>query len=89
MSKLLRESVTSADPTYTDVHVVDGNFYLYLLVDLPITFGGVSRKILSKLCAMKSMRIDIVFDQIQVSSIKDYERDQRAGKEDRTLNYQI
>ena len=54
-----------------------------------MTFGGVSRKILSKLCALKSQRIDIVFDSLQSLSIKDYEIDSRAASLDRTLNFQI
>ena len=89
LSKELKESVQSSQPTYVDVHIIDGNFYLYLLIDLPATFGGVSKKILSKLCSLKSRRVDIVFDTIQSPSIKDYERDQRAAAQDRTLNFQI
>ena len=89
LSEELKTSVISSEPTYTDTIIIDGNFYLYLLTDLPATFGGVSRKILAKISSLKAERIDIVFDQIQTPSIKDYERDQRAQSNDRTVNYQI
>ena len=89
MSKELKDPILSSAPTYVDMYIIDGNFYLYLLVDLPMTFGGVARKILCKLCSLKSPRVDIVFDQIQSPSMKDYERDQRAAACDRTLNFQI
>ena len=89
LSKHLRESIESSQPSYIDAIIIDGNFYFYLLADLPVTFGGISRKILVKLCNLKAPRIDIIFDQIKTPSIKDYERDQRSKANDRSLNYQI
>ena len=89
LSKHLRESIESSQPSYIDAIIIDGNFYFYLLADLPVTFGGISRKILVKLCNLKAPRIDIIFDQIKTPTIQDYERDQRSKANDRSLNYQI
>ena len=89
LSKPLRESIESSQPSYIDAIIIDGNFYFHLLADHPVTFGGISRKILVKLCNLKVPQIDLVFDQIKTHSIKDYERDQRSKANDRSLNYQI
>ena len=89
LSKHLKESIESSQPSYIDAIIIDGNFYFHLLADRPVTFDDIFRKILVKLCNLKSPQIDLVFDQITIPSIKDYERDQRSNDNDRSLNYQI
>ena len=89
LSKELRDPVPDSHPNSVDVYLIDGNFYLHLLCDVPHHFGGVARSLLAKICALRTSEVHLVFDQIQNPSIKDYERDSRAGELDRTLNYQI
>ena len=48
----------SSHLTYVDAIIIDGNFYLHLLKDLPISFGDISRKIIAKLCNLNANRID-------------------------------
>ena len=89
---LLREiesRIVSAAPTRIDSVIVDGFFFLHLKQDLPESFGGVSKDILRRLCNLKASRIDLVFDQIVSPSIKDCERDSRAGSENRSMSYSI
>ena len=76
LSKHLRESIESSQPSYIDAIIIDANFYFHLLADRPVTFGGIFRKILVKICNLKTPQIDLVFDQITTPSIKDYGRDQ-------------
>jgi len=78
----------SVDPTYIDAMLIDGIFFLHLLVNLLPLFGQVSRHILVKLCNIKASRIDIVFYQVKTPSIKDCERDRRSFT-DRNLMYVI
>ena len=89
LSKHLRESIESSQPSYIDAIIIDANFYFHLLADRPVTFGGIFSKILVKLCNLKAPQIDLVFDQITTPSIKDYERDQRSKANDRSLTNQI
>ena len=89
LSKHLRESIESSQPSYIDASIINGNFYFHLLADRPVTVGGIFRKILVKLCHLKAPQIDLVFDQIKSPSIKDYDRDQRSKANDRSLNDQI
>jgi len=65
-------------PARVDFQLIDGFFLLRLFVDLPSTFGGVARAILSKICNTTARRIDLVFDRTVSPSIKDSERDRRS-----------
>ena len=84
-SKLLKhldELVVSLAPPYIDCYIIDGNFFLHLLVDLPITFGKISHHIFYLLCnSSNSSRIDIVFDRYVTPSIKNYKRNTRSNGE--------
>ncbi|KAF9408574.1 hypothetical protein HW555_011794 [Spodoptera exigua] len=74
-------------PSTLDVVIVDGFFLLHTMHDIPATFGGISKKIMSILTAFKAPRVDIVFDQYFSPSIKDYERMRR--NEQRTIDFNI
>ena len=62
ISKHLRESIESSQPSYIDAIIIDCNFYFHLLADRPVTLSGISRKILVKLCNLEAPQIDLVFD---------------------------
>lgn len=68
-------------PKIFDVVIVDGFFLLHTLHDVPATFGGISKKIMSILTAFGAPRVDIIFDQYFFPSIKDYERARRNLKQ--------
>ena len=56
LSRDLKRLVLSSEPSYINVISLDGNFYLHLLSDIPTTFGGISRKLLGKICNLKAPR---------------------------------
>ncbi|KAK6168761.1 hypothetical protein SNE40_019944 [Patella caerulea] len=87
--KALESRIESHEPKWIDCTVIDGMFFLHLLGDLPATFGAVARYILVKICNVSSQEIHVVFDRIEKPSIKDIERDRRAGSLDRDQEYTI
>lgn len=74
-------------PKIFDIVIVDGFFLLHTMHDIPATFGGISKKIMSIITAFKAPRVDIIFDQYFSPSIKDYERTRR--NEQRTIDFNI
>lgn len=88
--KLLEKQVPLSYPQdKIDCTIIDGFFFLHLLGDLPLTFGRLALHILKKICNSTSKRIDIIFDKIISPSIKDCERDRRAGSADRNVSFTI
>ena len=75
--------------TFVDVTTIDAMFFLDLSKDLPASFGGLSRFLLVQVCAEKGNIIHFVFDKVITPSIKDCERDERAGSGNRAAVYQI
>jgi len=71
----------SRHPSSFDVNIIDGFFYLHLLVDPPSTFGRLAQHLLIKMCSTTAKRVDIVFDRVVTPSIKDSERDRRTDGE--------
>ena len=71
-----------------DGGIIDGMFFLHLLVELPGTFGLISKHIFKRLCNFKGKQIHVVFDNIFSPSIKDCERNKRMTG-DRNTEYQI
>ena len=73
--KELERSIVSNNPEMIDVVIVEEMFFLYLLSNLPEAFE-FSRSILRKLCSSFSAKmIDIVFDKVVRSRIRDNESD--------------
>ena len=67
-------------PTFIGTHIIDGNLQLHCMSpEQPVTYGELSRNILSTSLAYRSQRIDINFDTYERPSIKDCERDRRAA----------
>ncbi|KAL4703623.1 hypothetical protein ACJJTC_007650 [Scirpophaga incertulas] len=88
MVEILKANVNCEDvPRRFDVVIFDGFFLLHTFKNIPKTFGGISKKIMSLLTATHASRVDIIFDQYFSPSIKDYERAKR--QEVRTINYFI
>ena len=52
-------------------------------------FGALSSYLLTRICAEKGNELHIVFDKVQLSSIKDCGRDERSKNISREPNYQI
>ena len=75
----LEKRICSLQPEHVDCHVLDGMFFLRTINIFPSSYGRLSEIILKKLCALKSSRIDLVFDSYTYPSIKDLERDQRGA----------
>ena len=64
LMKHLDNLVASLSPPYIDCYIIDGNFFLHLLGDLPLTFGKISHHVFYLLCTSSNCnRIDIVFDR--------------------------
>lgn len=81
--KALQENISSDEPTKADVLIFDGFFMLYLMKDVPVTFGKIADKFLRMICNNKAKTVYIVFDQYVSPSIKDYERSLRGTIKDR------
>ena len=77
-AKLLTElesRVKSEAPTKIDAAVVDGMFFLHLLVDPPKTFKQIAIYLLRKMFnSFNCKNIHLVFDKVVSPSIKDLER---------------
>ena len=82
-AKLLTElesRVKSEAPTKIDAAVVDGMFFLHLLVDPPKTFKQIAIYLLRKMFnSFNCKNIHLVFDKVVSPSIKDLERNTRSS----------
>ena len=91
-SKLLTDLegiIVHTEPRSINVTIVDAMFFLHLINDPPTTFGDISKFILRRLCKLESDQIHLVFDKVVKPSIKDCERDARAGASDRSETFEI
>ncbi|CAH2015292.1 unnamed protein product [Acanthoscelides obtectus] len=80
LTKLIEKKLETAidqQPSSFDISIVDGFFMLHLMKEIPQTFDGIAKKFLSAISQMKSVRIDVIFDQYFSPSIKDFERSRR------------
>ena len=75
----LENMVNTIPPTVIYTTLIDGMFYLYLLIDLPITFGGIARRLIKHLACFEGEEIHFVTDQYRFPSIKDSEWNARYG----------
>ena len=67
----IKARVTSVLSEYIDVIIVDGMFFLHLLIHLPSTMGQTAIVILKKICSSyNSNTIHLVFNKIVTPSIK-------------------
>ena len=82
-AKLLTElesRVKSEAPTKIDAAVVDGMFFLHLLVDPPKTFKQIAIYLLRKMFnGFNCKNIHLVFDKVVSPSIMDLERNKRSS----------
>lgn len=85
----LEKKIEHSPPSRVDCTIIDGMFFFHLLGDVPLNFGKISAHILKKICNTNSKRIDVVFDRTESPSIKDFERDQRASNQDRSMAISI
>lgn len=84
-SKLLHSLEQEIDddnpPETIDVMIFDGFFMLYLLREVPQTFGSISKKLLKMFTPNSASTIVIAFDRYVFPSIKDNEHDLRGTYE--------
>ena len=67
-------------PEKASVYIIDGQFLLHSLPpNLPPTYGGLARVVLSQCLRSRARIIHIVFDNYPQPSIKDSERDRRGA----------
>lgn len=71
--KLLQNETENIPPAQTDIIVFDRFFMIYLMKEVPLTFGKISNKILQMLVVYKASIIIIAFDRYVFPSIKDHE----------------
>ena len=69
-----------------DETIIDASFFLYLQGNLPSTFGGVAKSLLSKIMNFSGNVIHYVTDKWLSPSIKDSERE---GRNSNDQNYEI
>ena len=77
---------SKSDSPVTDETVIDASFFLYLQGNLPSTFGGVAKSILSKILNFNGNVIHYVTDKWITPSIKDSERE---GRNSNDQSYEI
>ena len=76
----LKSRVKSEASTKIDTAVVDGMFFLQLLVDLPKNFKQIAIYLLRKMFnSFNCKNIYLVFDKVVSPSIKDLERNKRSS----------
>ena len=85
-NEILGVKVNSLAPSKVDIKIIDAMYFLHLHSNLPATFGGVSRFLLSRIMESEGSIIHFVSDQWVTPSIKDCERETRAAN---VLAYQI
>jgi len=83
----LEERVQSDKPVTRDAYAVDAMFLIHTLVNVPVTFGGIAKVLLTRLVEF-AKRIDFVCDSYKTQSIKDIEHGIR-GSESRQAEYNI
>ncbi|CAH1107995.1 unnamed protein product [Psylliodes chrysocephalus] len=59
------------------IAILDDFFMLHQMKEIPQTFNGLSKKVLTMITQFKANRIDIIFYQYFTPSIKDCERTRR------------
>jgi hypothetical protein len=84
----LESKMISVPPTTVNVTIIDAMFFLHLNSNLPSTFGGVARYLLSRIMKSDGDTVHFVSDKWIKPSIKDCERDNRAA-DIGSISYQI
>lgn len=77
--RTLEKKIQTPNPPQFNTIIVDGFFMLRLLSNIPSTSGALSIQIMQKLISYNAERLDLVFDQYFVPSIKGNERISRDG----------
>ena len=64
--------------TNVDVRVVVAMFLIRSMTNLPPTFQGIAKNVLSSFCCSSAKEVHLISDCYNVSSITDLEQDNRA-----------
>lgn len=87
LMKVLESEVTSLPPNGYDTIIYDAMSLLHMIGDIPLTYGGVVKCILQKICKKSATNIHLIFDTYFTPSIKDLERNRRSTS--RNVDYII
>lgn len=85
LMKLLEKEIDSVSPPNPNVKIFDGFFFLYLMKEVPLTYDGISEKLLKMFVNNNAQYIIIVFDTYSSPSIKDYEHALRGTNRGRKI----
>ena len=76
--KELESRIKTDDPPYIDASIIDGMFFLHLLVELPGTFRLISKHIFKRLCKVsKYMLSSIRYSPLPSKMCKKQKNDRR------------
>lgn len=78
---ILEKEVENHEPEKCDVMVFDGFHSIHSMVEIPVSFGNISKKILHSFTANDAKTIIITFDRYVSPSIKDHEHGLRGRTE--------
>ncbi|XP_036339749.1 uncharacterized protein LOC118749071 [Rhagoletis pomonella] len=87
LAKCLEAKIDHNPLRYSDVYLIDGFFILHAMKEVPKRFGNISKRFLQMITKYPANRMDVIFDQYWLPSIKDSERQLR--KEAPLINYSI
>lgn len=73
MLKILQKKGTTNELHNVEIGIIDGFLLFDLLLDVPQTFGKISKKLLQMVTGYEGKEIIVVFDQYSSPSIRDYE----------------
>lgn len=77
--KVFESEVESLPPVTYDTIIYDAMSLLYMLGNVPATYGGVIKHLLQNICKQSAKNIRLIFDTYKTPSIKDFERNKRSN----------
>lgn len=85
--KILQNNIVSNPPASCDVIIYDGLFLLHSMTEVPLSFGNISKKLITIVTSSNVRTVIIAFDRYFTPSIKDHEHTLRGRVEGQ--NYSI
>lgn len=76
--KIFEKKLVSNSPASCDVMIYDGFFILHAMTEVLLTFGNISKKIISTFTSSNARTVTITFDRYFTPSIKDHEHSLRG-----------
>ena len=79
---------SKTEPEKTDITLVDASFFLYQVINPPLTYGEIAKDILSRLCRM-SHNVHFIMDQYDMPTIKESTREKQRQEQKSNMSVQI